>query len=90
MFLALVLNWLYQKNIGQNKHNNKRIKETETLVTRNKVNDELGKIQEFILNSFNTTDANIVDKKWLENQIHLYYNPPAAPTTSNRFNKLFR
>ena len=35
-------------------------------------NGLLGKIQEFVLNSFNTTDANIVDKKWLENQIHLY------------------
>jgi integrase len=70
---------MVSKEYWTKQHNNKRIKETETLVTRNKVNDELGKIQEFILNSFNTTDANIVDKKWLENQIHLYYNPPAAP-----------
>jgi integrase len=70
---------MVSKEYWTKQHNNKRIKETETLVTRNKVNDELGKIQEFVLNSFNTTDANIVDKKWLENQIHLYYNPPAAP-----------
>lgn len=70
---------IVSKEYWTKQHNNKRIKETETLVTRNKVNDELGKIQEFILNSFNTTAANIVDKKWLENQIHLYYNPPAAP-----------
>jgi integrase len=67
------------KEYWTKQHNNKRIKETETLVTRNKVNDELGKIQEFVLNTFNTTDANMVDKKWLENQIYLYYNPPAAP-----------
>ncbi len=70
---------IVSKEYWTKQHNNKRIKETETLVTRNKVNDELGKIQEFVLNSFNNTDANIVDKKWLENQIHLYYNPPAAP-----------
>lgn len=70
---------MVSKEYWTKQHNNKRIKETETLVTRNKVNDELGKIQEFVLNSFNNTDANIVDKKWLENQIHLYYNPPAAP-----------
>jgi len=70
---------IVSKEYWTKQHNNKRIKETETLVTRNKVNDELGKIQEFVLNSFNNTDANIVDKKWLENQIHLYYNPPTAP-----------
>lgn len=70
---------IVSKEYWTKQHNNKRIKETEILVTRNKVNDELGKIQEFVLNSFNTTDANIVDKKWLESQIHLYYNPPSAP-----------
>lgn len=67
------------KEYWKKQHNNKRIKETDILTTRNKVNDQLGKIQEFILNAFNTTDANIVDKKWLENQIHLFYNPPTAP-----------
>ncbi len=67
------------KEYWTKQHNNKRIKETETLATRNKVNDELGKIQEFILNAFNNSDANIVDKKWLENQIDYYYNPPAQP-----------
>lgn len=70
---------IVSKEYWTKQHNNKRIKETEILVTKNKVNDELGKIQEYILNSFNTAEANIVDKKWLENQIHLYYNPPAAP-----------
>ena len=70
---------IVSKEYWTKQHNNKRIKETEILVTKNKVNDELGKIQEHILNSFNTADTNIVDKKWLENQIHLYYNPPAAP-----------
>lgn len=70
---------IVSKEYWTKQHNNKRIKETEIVATRNKVNDELGKIQEFILNSFNNTDANIVDKKWLENQIHFYYNPPAAP-----------
>lgn len=70
---------LVSKEYWTKQHNNKRIKETETLATRNKVNDELGKIQEFILNAFNNSDANIVDKKWLENQIDFYYNPPAEP-----------
>ena len=37
------------KEYWSKQHSNKRIKETETLVTRNKVNDELGKIQEFVL-----------------------------------------
>jgi integrase len=70
---------LVTKEYWTKQHNNKRIKETEILVIKNKVNDELGKIQEFILNAFNNIDANIVDKNWLENQIYLYYNPPVAP-----------
>ena len=40
---------IVSKEYWTKQHNNKRIKETETLVTRNKVNDELGKIQEFVL-----------------------------------------
>lgn len=63
------------KEYWTKQHNNKRIKDTETLATRNKVNDELGKLQEFILKTFNSTDCSIVDKKWLENQVQLYYNP---------------
>ena len=67
------------KEYWTKQHNNKRIKETETLITRNKINDELGKIQEFVLNAFNNSDVNIVDKKWLESQINLCYNPPLPP-----------
>ncbi len=60
-------------------HNNKRLKETTLITERNKINDELGKIQEFVLNAFNNSEPSSVDKKWLENQIHNYYNPVAEP-----------
>lgn len=60
-------------------HNNKRIKETAIINKKVEVNDELGKIQKFILKAFDNTDTNILDKKWLENQIYNYYNPQAEP-----------
>lgn len=68
-----------KKEYWSKHHNNKRLKETTLITERNKINDELGKIQEFILNAFNHSEISFVDKKWLENQIHIYYNPPAAP-----------
>jgi integrase len=60
-------------------HNNKRIKETAIVNKKVEVNDELGRIQKFILYAFNNTDANLVNKKWLENQIYNYYNPQPEP-----------
>jgi len=68
-----------KKEYWSKHHNNKRLKETTLITERNKINDELGKIQEFILNAFNNSETSLVDKKWLENQIHNYYNPASEP-----------
>ena len=50
------------KEYWTKQHNNKRIKETAIVNKKVEVNDELGKIQKFILNAFDNADANIVDK----------------------------
>jgi len=41
-----------------------------------KVNNDLQQIENFILNEFHETEITRVDKKWLVEQIGLYYNPP--------------
>jgi len=40
------------------------------------VNTDLQKIENFILDKFNQTKISKINKKWLVEQIELYYNPP--------------
>jgi integrase len=57
----------------------KKIKGTKDVSLLNKrleVNNELNKIENHILNAFNTTDTDEVSKEWLQTQIDYYYNPP--------------
>lgn len=67
------------KEYWSKQHSNKRLKDSEAIAQRNEVNEKIGKIEEFILKAFDNTDINFVDKKWLENQIHNFYNPSAEP-----------
>jgi hypothetical protein len=49
-----------------------------------RVNTELNKIENHILNAFNSVNPDEVNKGWLQTQIDCYYNPPkeaeALPT----------
>jgi hypothetical protein len=67
------------KEYWTKQHNNKRLKDIAVISQRNKVNETLSSIQDFILNEFDKTDASLVDKKWLEYQINQYYNPTKEP-----------
>jgi integrase len=41
-----------------------------------KVNKDLLEIENFVLDNFNKTNPSRINKKWLVEQINLYYNPP--------------
>lgn len=59
-------------------------KDVEILNKRLEVKTELNKIENHILNSFKSFDAQAINKDWLETEINYYYNPPqkaeALPT----------
>jgi len=54
----------------------KGTKDVQTLNKRLEVNTELNKIENHILNEFNSVSPDAITKEWLQNQIDLYYNPP--------------
>ena len=51
-------------------------KDPEILNKRIEVNNELHKIENHILNTFNSVNVDEINKEWLQNQIEYYYNPP--------------
>jgi len=46
------------------------------------VNNDLQPIENFVLGKFNESDISKINKKWLVEQIELYYNPPKETTKS--------
>lgn len=57
----------------------KKIKGTKDATLINKrleVSNELNKIENFVLDAFNSANIDEVNKQWLQNQIDYYYNPP--------------
>lgn len=54
----------------------KGTKEFSILNKRLEVNNELNKIENHVLNAFNTVSIDEVNKEWLQTQIDYYYNPP--------------
>lgn len=57
----------------------KKIKGTKDVKTLNKrleVSTELNKIENHILNNFNSVNPDVITKEWLQTQIENYYNPP--------------
>lgn len=59
-------------------HNQKRIKDIDLLHKQAEINSNLKEVEKHVLKAFNNSQTNEVDKKWLQNQIDNYYNPPAA------------
>ena len=55
-----------------------KIKSKDILVSnkQTEVNNELNKIENHVLNAFNTVNTDEVNKEWLQTQIDYYYNPP--------------
>jgi len=55
-----------------------KIKSKDILVSnkQTEVNNELNKIENHILNAFNSVNPDLINKEWLQTQIDYYYNPP--------------
>lgn len=56
-------------------HKQKRPKDIEITNKQTEINSELNKIENHILNAFNSVNPDEVNKKWLQLQIELYYTP---------------
>lgn len=58
-----------------NKQHKKKSKDIDISNKQTETNNELNKIENHILNAFNSVNPDEVNKDWLKNQIELYYNP---------------
>src|SRR5690554_4067187 len=69
-----------EKHYWSKQHKLQRVKDIDVLNRQTEVNNELTKISNYILSSFNSIPKSevldVVNKTWLEKQIKLYYNPP--------------
>jgi integrase len=59
-----------------NKQHKKKSKDIDITNEQTRVNNELNKIENHILNAFNFANLNKISKEWLQNQMDYYYNPP--------------
>jgi len=57
------------------KQHKKKSKDIEITNKQTKVNNELNKIENHILNTFNSVNIEDINKEWLQTQIDNYYNP---------------
>lgn len=62
-----------------NKQHKKKSKDIDITNEQIRVNTELNKIENHILNAFNITSCEEINKDWLQTQIKNYYNPPKQP-----------
>jgi len=68
-------NYFIEKYYWENYH----FKNKKDAIIRNKqidVSSDLQKIENFVLDKFNETDISRINKKWLDGQLKLYYDPP--------------
>tara|TARA_R110002072_G_scaffold51007_1_gene136764 strand:+ start:557 stop:1798 length:1242 start_codon:yes stop_codon:yes gene_type:complete len=63
------------KEYWQKKHKLKRVNDIDIANKQTVLNNEFTKISNFILKAFKEVDAETVNKEWLSNTIHNYYNP---------------
>jgi len=57
----------------------KKPKDLDVLNKQHEVAEELNKMEKHVLTAFNNSIPDVVNKKWLESQLGLFYNPP-TPT----------
>jgi len=63
------------KDYWKNTHHKKRINDPELSNQRNELNEKLTDLSKFILDRFNSSNPDNVDKKWLTSTIQDYYDP---------------
>ena len=71
--------YVVTKHYWTKQHDIKKPKELAVVNKQHEIIEELNKIENHVLTAFNSVDIGVVDKQWLQDQIKLYYNPPAAP-----------
>lgn len=74
------------KDYWSKEHKQRKFKKTSDVVESNKIQDlkakqnevdaELNKIENHVLNAFNSVSPDTISKEWLQTQIDHYYNPP--------------
>lgn len=66
------------KDYWKNHHKKQRINDTDLKNYRTEVKAELLKLETYILNEFDKTNIDEVNKDWLKSQVERYYNPKQA------------
>lgn len=69
---------IVSKDYWKNHHNKQRINDIDLKNYQTEVKAELLKLETYILNEFDKTNIDEVDKVWLKNQLEHYYNPKQA------------
>lgn len=83
-------NLIVSKDYWNNHHNKQRINNDIDLKNYQKdVTDELYKIETYLLDSFDNTDIEDINKDWLKNQLESYYNPKQAVEIPNKLIPFF-
>lgn len=71
-----------EKHYWSKQHKLQRVKDIDVLNKQSEVNNELTKISNYILSSFNLIPESevldVVNKQWLQTQIDNYYSPPKS------------
>ena len=72
-----------------NKQHKKKSKDIDISNRQTEVNTELNKIENHVINAFNSVNPDEINKEWLQTQIDYYYNPPQQaeklPTELNKY-----
>lgn len=72
-----------------NKQHKKKSKDIDISNRQTEVNTELNRIENHVLNAFNSVNPDEINKEWLQTQIDYYYNPPQQaeklPTELNKY-----
>ena len=58
------------------KQHKKKSKDIDITNKQTDINNELNKIENYVLNAFNSVSIETINKEWLQTQIDYYYNPP--------------
>jgi len=69
---------IVSKDYWKNHHNKQRINDIDLKNYQTEIKSELLKLETYILNEFDKTNIDEVDKVWLKNQLERYYNPKQA------------
>jgi len=72
-----------EKNYWSKQHK-KKSKDIEITNKQTAINNELNKLENHVLNAFNSALPDAITKGWLQLQVDNYYNPPTATKTLSK------